>query len=477
MKNKDLRLDYIASGFAASFRLGTPHKDFEEGIVRNLIPASKYLKDKLSGTIKISGLFNAFTEENFAHRVTESGHDFQNLFPDDMYSDSGGLQCLTQGKVIDYAMKQQIYSVQAKYSDYAMSFDEMPFSMVNGSKNYLGKEEAARCGTLAGENLKEQIKYFQKIKSKTKIFPIIQGPNLEGMQAYTLNMLNVLNKTQLSKLECLAVGGITTEFELLKRSVDLYRIEGIPPKIKSHFHILGVTGFRKLMPILIGARNGLLPGVKKLSFDSTTFMKSYLLGNIQPSFTELKTVKDGNSEPNRNLGKKRDQFVEDYYQQMWDFWKDIPNNVFTDAEDMLEHSCFNSKGLTTAAQQYKELGLEHGVKTITQKYVYVYYNTFKFMQILEMYLDDKIKIQDFMGDEYKNLDLFYKLENITDHNKFLEWYDLTYNTRKVDRETVDDGRETTKQLGIENDDIVVMAKPKKVKEEPVDGTEQTNVLF
>lgn len=443
MSNKkiDLTLDYVASGFAASFRLGTPFKDFEKGIVKNMIPASQYLRDKLGGHVKISGLFNAFTEEMFAERVDETGYDFKDLFPDGMYADSGGLQVLTQGKMIDDAMKKKIYGIQAKYADYAMSFDEMPFRMVEGQKIYL-PDKVASCGTQAGENLKEQIDYFEKIGANTKIFPIVQGLGLDGMSTYTLNMLNVLNKKQLAKLECLAVGGIQSEFELLERSVNIYKIDGIPEKIKNHFHVLGVTGFRKLMPIMIGARNGLLPGIKKLSFDSTTFTKSYLLGNIQPSLEDIISGK-----PKRSLGKVRDQFVEDYYQQMWDFWKDIPNNVFDDVEDMIEHSCFNSHGLTTAAQQYKseKLGPEHGIKTITQKYVYVYYNTFKFMEILEAYLMDALELKDFMG-SYKQLSLLQALEEIDNTDDFDQWYVEVRKMAKVDKKSADDGVDATSVL-------------------------------
>lgn len=439
MSYKNIFIDYVSSGFCASFRLGTPFKDFEEGICRNLIPASQYLKDKLGGHVEISGLFNAFTEEMFATRVEESGHNFQDLFPDGMYADSGGLQVLTQGKLIDEAMKKKIYAIQAKYANFAMSFDEMPFRMVDGQKIYL-PDRVADCGTLAGENLKEQIEFFESIDAKTKIFPIVQGLGLKDMSTYTLNMLNVLNKKQLSKLECLAVGGIQSEFELLERSVNIYKINGIPPKVRNHFHILGVTGFRKLMPVMIGARNGLLSGIKKLSFDSTTFTKSYLLGNIQPSLADITSGKQ-----KRSLGKVRDAFVEDYYQQMWDFWKDIPNNVFENVEDMIEHSCFNSKGLTTAAQQYKEWAPEHGIKTITQKYVYVYYNTFKFMEILEAYLEGKLEISDFMGN-YKQLSLLQALEQIDNVDDFDTWYVEVRKMAKVDKKSADDGADATSIL-------------------------------
>ena len=439
LHKSDLAFDYISSGFCASFRLGTPFKDFEKGIVKNMIPASQYLKDKLGGHVEISGLFNAFTEEMFATRVEETGYDFKDLFPDGIYADSGGLQVLTQGKTIDTKMKNKIYEIQAKYADFAMSFDEMPFRMVDGQKIYL-PDKVGDCGNLAGKNLKEQIEFFDNIGSKTKIFPIVQGLGLKDMKTYTLNMLSALNKKQIEKLECLAVGGIQSEFELLERSVNIYKIDGIPSKVRNHFHILGVTGFRKLMPVMIGARNGLMPGIRKLSFDSTTFTKSYLLGNIQPSLKDITTGRQ-----KRTLGKVRDTFVEDYYQQMWDFWKDIPENVFENVEDMIEHSCFNSRGLTTGAQQYKEWGPEHGIKTITQKYVYVYYNTFKFMEILEAYLEGRLELSDFMGN-YKQLHLLQALEKINDTKDFDQWYTEVRKSAKVDKKSSDDGMHATSTL-------------------------------
>lgn len=439
MTQKKLILDYVASGFAASFRLGTPYKDFEEGISKNLIEASQYLKNKLNGHVEISGLFNAFTEEHMAKRVDESGHNFKDLFPDAMYADSGGLQVLTQGKLVDEEMKKKIYLTQSKYADYAMSFDDIPFKMVDGQRIYL-PDKISECGAEAGKNLKSQIEFFDSVESDTKIFPIVQGVGLKDMNLYASNMLKVLNKTQISKLECLAVGGIQSEFELLERAINIYNLDEIPTKIKNHFHVLGVTGYRKLLPILIGARNGFLPEIKKLSFDSTTLTKTYLLGSIQPSLSDFK-----NGSAKRGLGRIRDSFVEDYYQQMWDFWKDIPNNIFDNVEDLIEHSCFNSKKLTTAAQQYKELGLEHGIKTITQKYVYVYYNTYKFMHVLESYLEGEIELGDFL-ENYKQLYLLQALEKIDDVDNIESWFESVKKSAKINKQTENDGNYTTSLL-------------------------------
>jgi len=459
----DLIIDYVASGFAASFRLASPYEDYEKEIAAHLVHSSQFLKDSLSGHIKISGLFNAYTEDVFAKRVQESGTDFHKTFPDGMYADSGGLQVVTQGKTITPEQRKKIYGIQAEYADYAMSFDEIPAKMVHtkdsndkivkSERVYL-KDIVGECGTKAGENLKEQIQFFDSIGANCKIVPIVQGIGLEDMTEYTLNMLEELDRTEIKHLECLAVGGLANEYELLERALNIYDIKGIPKGLKSHFHCLGVTGFRRLMPILIGAKNGLLPGLKKISFDSTTFTKSYLLGSVQMS---LKDFQSGNKTP-KSLGRVRNDFVDSYYNELFNWWKDNPDNIFEDAEDMIQHSSFhgqyndeNKKDLpederrTTGKQQYCELGLEHGVKTIVQKHAFVYYNTYKFMVILEAYLADKIELGVFL-DGYKQLDLLLWLERITDKKEIPEFFESVYKSAKIKVKTVDDGAETTNCL-------------------------------
>ena len=453
-KKQEIEIDYVASGFAASFRLASPYGDYEELISKHLAKSSEFLKHSLGDIVKISGLFNAYTEVLFAERVEEQGQPFRELFPDGMYADSGGLQVVTQGKVINEEQRKKIYEVQAKYADYAMSFDEIPAKMIESvspdgevkkERIYL-PDMVEDAGKKAGENLKEQIQYFNSIGSKCKIFPIVQGVGFDDMSKYTLGMLNQLNQDEMKRLECLAVGGISNEFELLERAFNIYNIN-IPNQLKTHFHALGVTGFRKLMPILIGARNGLLPGLKKLSFDSTTFTKSYLLGSVQPS---LEDFKRGNAKQ-RSLGKIRNKFIEDYYQEMFDWWKDNPDNIFEDAEDLLQHSCYHGqynsktkedlppeKRYTTGKQQYCELGLEHGVKTIVQKHVFIYYNTYKFITILEAYLNGEIDLELILG-SYKQLPLLKWLEKIEDGEELKDFFKDVYKSAKIIRKQESDG--------------------------------------
>ncbi|MBF0289760.1 MAG: hypothetical protein HQM14_18255 [SAR324 cluster bacterium] len=297
----------------------------------------------------------------------------------------------------------------------AFSFDMIPYKKIDGSMVYLGDQVSETFGKMAGRNLKEQINFFEKIDSQTKIFPILHGPTKNGLESYTYNMLSQLNEAEISKLGCLAAGGLiwTQNFQILERAVNCYQLE-FPDKIKQHFHALGICGFRKLMPILIGVRNGLLPGCQNFSFDSTKLVKSYVYGYVLPTLEEMKVGKG-----ERTLGKVRNSEVEEYYIQMWEFWKEMPENPFSGPEDLLEHSVFNSKGLNDT-EIFHQLGLEAGIKSVTQIIFYAYYNTFKFLHVIESYLRGEVELSDFMG-RYPKLHLLEELETINDVDVFRDW--------------------------------------------------------
>ena len=423
MKKKRLEIINSGSGFPTSFRLNHTNKEFTAGISKHLIQCSKYLQDKLGGShsnVKLSGLFNAYIEENAVNRVEDVGIDFKSLYSGGLiFGDSGGLQILTRGLSISDVMRQNIYKIQAQNSHVAFSLDEMPYIFLGNQLCYLGDAQSKNCGVQAGKNLKEQIKYFKKVKSKSKIVPIVQGPSEIGQRLYVEGLFGGLKKKQIERLECWAIGGVifASEFQILKRSVDLYNIDGIPPKIRSWYHLLGVTGLRKFLPVLISAKTGLLP-IKTLSIDSTKIMKSYQYGHVTPSLLEMI---DGKSEI--SLGKLRTPAVEGYYAKIWKFWKNCPEQPFDDFEDLIEHSCYNSKGWgTTETQMYKQMGVEYGVKNVVQQIFYVFYNIYKYMEIIKFYLDGKVQLSDFMF-RYPNLNLLQDLESIDNADDFKVWYD------------------------------------------------------
>ena len=423
VKHEKLKLQYVGSGFAISFRLNVADNELTDGISKSIIDTSQFLTEKLnSQKISICGLFNAFNEDTIPPKV---GNGFKDLFTGaPMFADSGGLQAMQQNGSIDDDAKQRIYAVQSQWSNVAMSFDEMPFRMRGGERIYLGDEIAGRMGTTAGQNLREQIRFFNEWGTDSKIVPIVQGQG-DGTKNYTLNMLGELTTEQIEQLEHISMGGIIWEnsFSILEKAVNLYRMEGIPPKMLPKLHLLGTTGFRKLLPTLIGARNGLLPSITNLSFDSTALLRSYTRGFVHPSIDETRAGK-----PYPTLGKVRTPAVEAYYEELFTFWNDMDNNIFSDVEDMIEHSCYNGDGLHTETRIFNQYGLEAGIKSVAQTIYYVHYNTFKFLQILEMYLNGEIELSEFMGN-YRDLYLLEELESINCVDDFHHWYDE--NVRKI----------------------------------------------
>jgi hypothetical protein len=65
-----------------------------------------------------------------------------------------------------------------------------------------------------------------------------------------------------------------------------------------------------------------------------------------------------------------------------------------------------------------------------------------FLQILESYLDGEIQLSDFM-ENYKHLRLLQALEELNDISDFDGWYESVRKTAKVDKQSTDDGMDTT----------------------------------
>lgn len=433
-RDDSVKIDYVVSGFAASFRLGSPNDEYAKGISEELVHSTRYLEDKVSESgIIMSGLFNGFTEENYATRVSDRGVDFKNLYSGGMYVDSGGLQVMTQGKIIDAAMREQIYKVQAKYGHYAMSFDVIPSEFLPDGQKIYYPDRVHGAGIQAGLNLKEQIKIFKELETKCKIMPIIQGIGHHDMNLYSSNMFNQLNSDEMDYIESVAFGGGTSGFEFLNRMMNGHSSEILKSKM-NHVHLLGVTSFQRLLPPVIAAKNGILPGVKKLSFDSTTFSKSYILGTVWSSVDQLhKGIKS------TQLGKKVNDQVMEHYTNLWNFWKDNPHNIFDSVEDLLDHSLYNTDGYTTGFQQCEQRGVEHGIKTIVQKHVFVYYNTYNFIKILEAYLSGDLKVYEVLGENYKTVSIMESLEQLKSVDDYEEWFKLVKRSIKIDVPTVGAG--------------------------------------
>lgn len=272
-------LEYVASGipsstFNASYSL--PYIDYMRYLlaIANKNPEHRF-----------SFLFNAHMERSVGERMYE-------FYKDDLmniYSDSGGLQIITQGLEISEEMKNKVYITQGSYSNCAMSFDEIPVvelqktslrmdhnSRFFDSNNY---KEKAR---LSGINLNNQINKFKEMGSKCKPLMILQGNDYETFVKWTDILYNEVSDDNKSLIGGIAMGSPAIGFGVLEDIQKIFYYTEISkkyPELPKHLHILGVGSVSRLIPLISFMKNGLLKDTH-ISYDSSTISQAIIRGHV-----------------------------------------------------------------------------------------------------------------------------------------------------------------------------------------------------
>lgn len=227
-------------------------------------------------------LFNAFTEKEF-------GKKFKDLFAKSLYTihaDSGGLQIITQGKTITPALKEEVYRTQAKYSDVAMCFDEIPINVVgktsdrnDTSGRIFDKENLEQYARLTGQNIRRQIEVVLEEKSTAKPMIIAQGNCYDTYMLWVEYILKEIPKSYHKHIGGIAMGaaalgtGALEDFERAAYATKLpFQMD------EPYIHILGVGSVRRLLPYIALAKSGYYPENLHLSYDSTTHTSGVSMG-------------------------------------------------------------------------------------------------------------------------------------------------------------------------------------------------------
>lgn len=464
MNNKDLTISCVLSGIPGYFKLRSQHNDLFEITGKSLKVALDHIIDKLPGNVIITGLFNAYTEEIMARRATEDCNvPFTWIFDRGIYGDSGGLQMVTLGKgTVEKEDRLKIYKTQSTYANYALSFDEIPAKILVEEIETISKEKEPVKTTVetryylpdlvekkaeeSGYNLKEQIDFFKEVGTDCKIIPIIQGWGVDDTSKFAKGLFGPLTAKDKKALTSLATGFASTSLHAsAQRMFDVFQADYIPNSCKQHIHLLGVTGFKRLIPVLQMAKLGFMPGLKEISFDSVTLTMSYVMGGVVQSIDDFKQNK-----PKLKLGTKLTPKIKEYWAEIYEFWKDAPDFGFKDLDDFIEHSYYNSAGLKTGFQQYehyikkdeegkftpenKAIADEHFGKVLRQEQYYILYNVYKYVMILEEFLEGNIALdQIFSG---KDLELYTSLEKVKTASDFEEWRQMVTKTTGFKIETM-----------------------------------------
>ena len=280
-----------------------------------VVKGAAKMTDHINGYLKpdsridTSLLFNAFTERNYGTWVEKS----RRFGLKNVYSDSGGLQAVTQGLICDDNFKRKVYEIQAP-TDFSMCFDEIPCVKLSenaqmwssNGKAYL-PEKAHECAVKTAENIRDQIETFAELESDSQVFYIIQGNTAEDMVEWFDVGVEILEDWHWEHISGLALAGICAG-PSMQETVNLMNgYHKIAQKysdkyLKDQVHFLGIGAPIRILPITFLFNSGFMPTEKLISLDSTTFTKSLAYGrffdrngnaipgdiyNIKPFVTEV----------------------------------------------------------------------------------------------------------------------------------------------------------------------------------------------
>lgn len=264
-------LEYVASG--------TSHIKLNHSIVSassELVDLNNSYFESLNdkNNHKFSLLFNAFIERSF-------GEIFKNNYSNHVHSihaDSGGLQIITQGKTVTSELKNEIYKTQAKYSDVAMCFDEIPITTSSKSSGrndtlnkFFDKENLEYCAKETGKNIKRQIEVVLEENSTTKPMLISQGNCYDSYMKWVECVLSEIPTDYHKHIGGIAMGAAALGTGFLEDIERAAYATKLPFQMKEpHIHILGVGSIRRLMPYIALSRSGYYPSNLHISYDSTT---------------------------------------------------------------------------------------------------------------------------------------------------------------------------------------------------------------
>jgi hypothetical protein len=229
---------------------------------------------------KFSLLYNAFTEQKF-------GGLFYKMYRNSIYkvhADSGGLQIITQGKKMTPELRDVIYRQQAKYSDIAMCFDEIPIK-VTGEKSKIGDTDSRTFDTenlehyarATGKNIRRQLEVFADEKTKSQPMLIVQGNCYDSFMKWTEFVVKEIPTELHQYIAGVAIAGSSLGSGYLE---DIERVAYIPylPFETKYAHILGVGSAKRMLPLIALLRSGYFPKDYNFSYDSTSHTMGLAVG-------------------------------------------------------------------------------------------------------------------------------------------------------------------------------------------------------
>ena len=284
------KLEYVVSGLS-HVRVNFPHAQRPE-IVSIWRQAFQEIVDGTDQDFSV--LYNAYTEPD-----QPSVLDHYRDIVHSVHADSGGLQMITLGKQISPEMKKEIYLNQAKNSDIAMCFDEIPLEVIGeGSKRgdlsgrFFNSDLVEEKARKTGRNLKEQIELFLEEKSSSKPMLIAQGNCRDSFRRWTDFIVDELPTSYIPHIGGVAMSAATHGYGIYEDIQRAAWFNDIDPDISKHyFHLLGVGSAKRLLTPITFMNNGFYSEDMRVSYDSTSHTGGMNMGKFFKDGSDIKMGK------------------------------------------------------------------------------------------------------------------------------------------------------------------------------------------
>ena len=227
------------------------------------------------GDQKFSFLYNAYQEKghgSFFKELKDAGYIYA------VHADSGGLQMIMRNVNPNATMRQQIYENQAEFSDIAMSFDEIPLIIESAdgtakisdlNTRFFDMENLVSKARESGQNLKDQVQYFNKVKTQSSALMILQGNCLDTYKIWTDELMDVLGEDNYESVGGLALAPTSIGMGLYEDCVRAIALKTNPYN-KNKVHLLGIGSAYRMLPFVIMNSCDWFGKNYHISYDSTS---------------------------------------------------------------------------------------------------------------------------------------------------------------------------------------------------------------
>lgn len=423
-----MSFEYVISGLGYTRILLSAFRDNPELVeLCNEIVNERNSQNKTQVSVLFNGLIETTSGESLKKYPS-----FKNVFVD-----SGGLQAITRGLVVDEEFKKGVYAQQAQYGTVGMCFDEIPLKVIDyGSaasnkknrtttKNKVFQDSLVEEKAIhTGNNVKQQLQYFADVGTKCKAMAIAQGNCQDSMVRYLETLFKQIPDELKDGIHGIALADTCIGNGILEtiKMCHALEIADIDPKFKKHIHFLGVGSIQRSIPILALHQN--LFKDKVISFDSTTHSMGWMFGKRYTDRGQIVQLGQNVSDDNKKIFKG-------IYSKYVTRLKDVP--------DEIEYLKYVYQHIMT----FSHLNTEHPIQAAANlsAFAYCFRAVDVYCRIIEDIIDNPSNIYNYVNGKGKRggkmhtmTSTIMSLSQINNKDDFDSWF--KENGKRVDSKSI-----------------------------------------